>query len=338
LQSLQNKTFRSHKVTRSYMEILKSEGIDLLFFTHQRPPYIAPIVYAAQQLKVKTAAFVFSWDNLASKGRMASNFDYYLVWSDLMKQDLLKYYSSVLAESVAIVGTPQFEPYIMPEYKMQAEAFYQLFDINTDLKTICFSCGDSSTSKNDELYIETIADAIKHNKIPQVNFVVRTSPAEDSERFSELVKRYPFIRWHFPKWEQTRSVHQESWSQRIPTTRDLKELRGLLEYSDININMLSTMSLDFMLFNKPVINTVFGNVSNGLYNDQRFLGYEHIMHVVDSKATKIVTDAGELITAINDYLQEDQDKNFRATLLEQQIGVALENTSSTVVKKLKEWL
>ena len=338
LQSLQNKTFRSHKVTRSYMEILKSEGVDLLFFTHQRPPYIAPIVYAAQQLKVKTAAFVFSWDNLASKGRMASNFDYYLVWSDLMKQDLLKYYSFVLAESVAIVGTPQFEPYIMPEYKMQVEEFYQLFDINTDLKTICFSCGDSSTSKNDELYIETIADAIKHNKIPQVNFVVRTSPAEDSERFSELVNRYPFIRWHFPKWEQTRSVHQESWSQRIPTTRDLKELRGLLEYSDININMLSTMSLDFMLFNKPVINTVFGNASNGLYNDQRFLGYEHIIHVLNSKATQVVTTANDLLLAIVNYLENDNDTSHRANLISQQVGVDLKNTSDTVVNTLKQWV
>lgn len=338
LQNLQNITFDRHKITRGYQYILKKEAFDLLFFTHQRPPYIAPLVYAAQQLKIKTAAFIFSWDNLASKGRMASNFDYYLVWSALMKRDLLKYYSAITPQSVAIVGTPQFEPYVMPKYKMTSEAFYDVFELQPHLKTICFSCGDSSTSKNDELYIETIAEAIKNKQIPEVNFIVRTSPAEGRERFKVLVARYPFIRWHFPKWELTRSAHQESWSQRIPTVSDLKELRGLLEYSDLNINMLSTMSLDFMLFNKPVINTVFGTATNGLYDDQRFLDYEHIMHVVDSKSTKIVKDAGQLITAITNYLQDDQDAAFRTNLIEQQIGVALENTSSTVVKKLKEWL
>ncbi|TYC17005.1 hypothetical protein ES677_02165 [Bizionia gelidisalsuginis] len=337
-QSLQNKTFSTHKVTTSYQDILQKEEIDLLFFTHQRPPYIAPLVYAAQQQKIKTAAFIFSWDNLASKGRMASSFDYYLVWSALMKRDLLKYYSSITSESVAVVGTPQFEPYVMPEYKMKASEFYELFEIKSTLKTICFSCGDSSTSKNDELYIETIAEAIKNQMIPKVNFIVRTSPAEGRERFESLVVRYPFIKWHFPKWELTRIGHQESWSQRIPTVRDIKELRGLLEYSDININMLSTMSLDFMLFNKPVINTVFGTATNGLYDDQRFLGYEHIMHVVNSKATKVVTNANELVAAITVYLLEDQDAPFRTNLVEQQIGVALENTSSTVVKKLKLWL
>src|SRR5690606_24507993 len=82
LQKLQNSTFSNHKITKKYASILRIEQFKLLFFTHQRAPYIAPMVYVAQKLKLETAAFIFSWDNLASKGRMASNFDYYLVWSD----------------------------------------------------------------------------------------------------------------------------------------------------------------------------------------------------------------------------------------------------------------
>ena len=119
-QKLQNKTFARHKITKQYQAVLEKEAIDLLFFTHQRPPYIAPLVYAAQKLKVKTAAFIFSWDNLASKGRMASNFDYYLVWSDLMKEDLLNFYETVKSSEVEVVGTPQFEPYVCLLYTSDA--------------------------------------------------------------------------------------------------------------------------------------------------------------------------------------------------------------------------
>lgn len=336
-QYFQNKTFANHTITAQYKTILEEEAIDLLFFTHQRPPYIAPLVYAAQQLKIKTAAFIFSWDNLASKGRMASSFDYYLVWSTLMKKDLLQFYSTIQDQHVKVVGTPQFEPYVLPRYKTSKADFIKAFRLDASLQTICFSCGDSSTSKNDELYITTIAEAIKNQQIPAVNFIVRTSPAEDPKRFDALVKGFPFIKWNFPKWEQVRANHQESWSQRIPSTEDVKQLRALLEYCDLNINMLSTMSLDFMLFDKPVINTIFGNATNGLYDDQRFLCYEHIMHVVDSKATNIVTTTAELIQAVNHDLTKDSNTKNRKQLIAEQIGVDLISTSQLTVKTLVQW-
>ncbi|WP_445734163.1 hypothetical protein [Mariniflexile sp.] len=336
-QKLQNSTFASHKITKTYQSILKEEQFNLLFFTHQRPPYIAPLVYAAQQQKLKTVAFIFSWDNLASKGRMASNFDYYLVWSNLMKQDLLQFYSSIKENQIAVVGTPQFVSYVMPEYKISKQDFISEFHLDESLKTICFSCGDISTSKNDELYIETIAEAIQNKLLKPVNFIVRTSPAEDPIRFKQLVEKFPFIKWNFPKWQQVRDNHQEAWSQRIPTIEDVKQLRALLEYSDMNINMLSTMSLDFMLFGKPVINPIFGNATNGLYNDQRFLGYAHIQHLVNSNATKVVKTKEQLLEAISDYLIKDEDAHNRENFIKQQVGVALDKTSKELVASLKAW-
>jgi hypothetical protein len=337
-QKLQNYTFSNHKITQLYKSILEQEQFSLLFFTHQRPPYIAPLVYAAQKNKLKTAAFIFSWDNLASKGRMASNFDYYLVWSELMKHDLLQFYTSIKEEQIKVVGTPQFVPYAMPEYQISKQDFISEFNLDSNLKSICFSCGDISTSKNDELYIETIAFAILNKSIEPVNFIVRTSPAEDPIRFKSLVNEFPFIKWNFPKWNQVRANHQESWSQRIPTLEDVKQLRALLEYSDLNINMLSTMSLDFMLFDKPVINPIFGNMGNGLYDDQRFLGYAHIQHLVNSQSSRVVKNKIELLNAISVYLNSDTDSVNRKNFIKQQVGVSLKETNKQLVLRLNEWM
>ena len=174
--------------------------------------------------------------------------------------------------------------------------------------------------------------------IEPINVIVRTSPAEDPIRFHSLVEKFPFIKWNFPKWLQVRANHQESWSQRIPTSTDVKQLRALLEYSDLNINMLSTMSLDFMLFDKPVINPIFGNASNDLYDDQRFLGYAHIQHLANSQSTKIVKDKEELIKAISDYLNSDTDSINRKNFIQQQVGVSLEETNKQLVLRLKEWM
>lgn len=334
----QQQTFKNNSIVVDYKTILEKENFGFIFFTHQRPPFIAPLVYQAEQLKIKTASFIFSWDNLASKGRMAANFDYYLVWSDLMKSELQQFYTKVDKKNIEVVGTPQFEPYVLERYKTSKGEFISKFDLNPDLKTICFSCGDISTSKNDELYISIIAKAILDKKIENVNFIVRTSPAEDAIRFKEIAKEFQFIKWNYPQWNLSRQGHQEVWSQRIPTVEDVKDLRSLLEYSDLNINMLSTMSLDFIQLDKPVINTVFGNDENGLYNDQRFLNYAHIVNVVNSKATKIVKNSAELITSVNLYLENATlDGQNRKQLLELQVSKPLPNTGKRIAETLLRW-
>ncbi|GIQ58554.1 hypothetical protein Flavo103_16900 [Flavobacterium collinsii] len=334
----QQLSFKNDSKTVGYRDILIKENFDLLFFTHQRPPFIAPLVYQAEKLNVNTASFIFSWDNLASKGRMAANFNYYLVWSDLMKSELQQFYSAVKSKDIEVVGTPQFEPYVLDHYKVSREEFVSKFQLNSNLKTICFSCGDIATSKNDELYIEIIANAIKEGEIKEVNFIIRTSPAEDPIRFSKYVEKFPFIKWNYPKWNLSRENHQESWTQRIPSVEDVKDLRSLLEYSDLNINMLSTMSLDFIQFDKPVINTVFGNSKNGFYDDQRFLNYAHIEKVVNSKATKIVKNKEELVNAINLYLENHKlDSENRKQLLQLQVSKPLQQTGKRIADTLLKW-
>jgi hypothetical protein len=336
----QQKTFNNHSITKQYYQLLKELQLDLLFFTHQRPPYIAPLVLVAEKLKIKTIAFIFSWDNLASKGRMAANFNGYLVWSELMKKELLTFYTSIKSEQIEVVGTPQFEPYVLSRYGYTSEAFHKRFELDNSKPTLLFSCGDVSTSPNDPLYIEAIASAIVNKDLcKDVNFLVRTSPAESPERFTSLAEKYPFIKWNYPKWVQARSNHQEAWSQRIPTVEDVHDLKSVLQYSAVNINMLSTMSLDFMLFDKPVINTVFGNATNSLANDQRFLKYAHIEHVVDSEANYLAKNREDLINAINTSLSHPKNKlNQQKQLLDLQIGKPLEETSRRIVNTLANFI
>jgi hypothetical protein len=335
---MQMHSIRKHPITENYTSLLKQHNPDILFFTHQRPPFVAPMIEAAQQSKIKTVAFIFSWDNLASKGRMAGNFDAYIVWSKLMKDELLHFYPSVKAEQIHVGGTPQFEPYVMDVYRTERSEFYKRFDIDATKPTICFSCGDISTSKNDELYITEIANAIRYKQLnKEVNFIVRTSPAESPERFFEIGKQFPFINWNYPKWNYAREGHPEPWTQRIPTPEDVKDLRALLEYCDVNINMCSTMSLDFMQFDKPVINPVFGNEDNGLYDDQRFLKYAHYERVAQSGAVAIVKNSEEMIASINGALQHPEKASAeRKKLLDIQIGRPLKGTSEAIAGVLYE--
>jgi hypothetical protein len=338
-EKMQFLSFSNDTITKEYIDLLRKDKPEHLFFTHQRPPYLAPFLYAGIINKIPTSTFIFSWDNLASKGRMLGTFDYFLVWSDLMKRELLYFYPNAKEKNVKVVGTPQFEPYVIKKYESTKENFINKFGLEANKKTICYSCADVSIGKNDPIVIEAIAEAIQNKEIEfPVQLIVRTSPAEDDSRFKTIREKYPEIIWNVPKWVLTRENHVESWSQRIPSEEDIVDLRTLLENVDLNINMCSTMSLDFMLFDKPVINTVFGNLANGLYNDQRFLEYSHFKKVVDSEGVTIAKNAAELTIQVNEALGKPEKRTLqRKELIQLQISQDLKGTSQRIAKTLREF-
>ena len=70
------------------LEQLKDIRPDILFCTHQRAiNAIAPLM-AARSLNIRTACFIYSWDNLP-KATMFVDADSYLVWSEHMKGELI---------------------------------------------------------------------------------------------------------------------------------------------------------------------------------------------------------------------------------------------------------
>lgn len=337
--SWQQKSFKNNKITNDYSKLLIENKVSLLFFTHQRPPFIAPLIYAAEQLKINTAAFIFSWDNLASKGRMAGNFDNYLVWSDLMKKELLQFYYSVSEKDIEVVGTPQFEPFIQINFGYDKNKLISKFKLDNEKPIILFTCNDSS-SENDPIYLDLLAQFIIDKKlVKEVNLIVRTSPAEEPGRFKSIMDKYEFIKWNFPDWKVKRQNHQENWTQRVPSLEDLNDLKSLLKYCDLNINVLSTITLDSFIFDKPVINPVFGNSDNGMFDDQKFLKYDHLSKLVDSNASWIVKNEKEYLAAINKILSnEDDRKNAREKFNQLQIGKPLEGTSKRIAETLLKWM
>ncbi len=99
--------------------------------------------------------------------------------------------------------------------------------------------------------------------------------------------------------------------------------------------MASTMSLDFMLFDKPVVNVAFGNEKNGLFDDQIFFNYLHYQYVLDSGAVIPATDKETLFNALDESLSyPEKRKNQRKELLDLEIGKPLEGTSKRIVNVL----
>ncbi len=310
----------------------------ILFCSHQRPNEILPPVLAARSLGIPTATFIFSWDNLTSKGRIAAPFDHFLVWSAQMRKELLQYYPDVTEDRVHIVGTPQFDPYGDEKVLWSREEFFQRIGGDPNRKLICYSGGDKFNGVSDPQHLRILLQAIADGKIkgnPQI--LLRPAPVDEGSRFEQLTKDFPDLIVAQPKWVHSQSGH---WALVVPLPEDIEMLANVTHHSDMNVNFGSTMTLDFAVHDKPVVNLAFDTIDPppfGMSLWDYLNAFDHYRPVIEMGAARFARSPEELIQHVNDYLADPSlDRAGRRAFAEFEVGVPVGRSSETIVEVLQE--
>ena len=228
---------------------LQDEKPSLVFCTNQRPMLaIAPIL-AAQKLKILTATFIFSWDNLP-KATMVIETDYYFVWSELMKNELLKYYPYINENQIFITGTTQFESHFDKNILVSKEKFFKDYNLDLQKEYICFSGDDETTSPDDPQYLFDLSIAVKNlnTKGYNLGIIFRKCPVDFSGRYNNVVEKFKdIIKEINPLWKAIGS----EWNAVLPTKVDNDLLANTINHTLLVANLGSSMVFDYVTFNKP---------------------------------------------------------------------------------------
>ena len=251
---LMKKIYTNERKTERYRlcrEQLEEHRPDLVFCTTQRATQaIAPIL-AAKDLGIPTACWIYSWDNLP-KGMSTIEADYYFVWSDLMKEQLLTYYPRIKAEQVTVSGTPQFEPHYDKTLIVPREEFCDEYGLDPGKKYICFSGDDMTTSPLDEYYLEDLAKAVSrlNEEGENLGIIFRPVPVDVNARYDFVLEQYPeLITVIRPLWKPM----GDQWNQIMPTKEDFGLLVNTCYHSELVVNICSSMVFDFAIHDKPCI-------------------------------------------------------------------------------------
>lgn len=310
----------------------------VLFCSHQRPLEVLPAVLAARTLGIPTATFIFSWDNLTSKGRIAAPFDYYLVWSDQMRRELVQFYPDVAPDRVHVVGTPQFEPYVDNSLLWSREEFFRRIGADPHRPLICYSAGEPGTTPEDHKHVRILMELIRDGQIqgnPQV--LLRPAPVvDDSARFADVRQEFAELIYAPPQWRHT---EPGKWVRVIPTREDVQFLANLTQHADLNVNMASTMTLDFALHDRPVVNVAFDVADPppfALPVWEYYYRFEHYRPVVELGAARFARSPAELAAHINAYLQDPTlDRAARKRLVALEVGIPLGESSGRIIDVLE---
>jgi len=279
LQKLRRKLKASERKSVFYKhckDVLEREKPDFIFCTNQRPVNtIAPLT-AAQDLEIPTSTFIFSWDNLP-KATMIVEPDFYFVWSEYMKEELINYYPFIISDNIFITGSPQFEPHFNLKLRKTRAAFFEENNLNLNKEYICFSGDDKTTCPDDAHYLQDVAEAIQSlNKAGEHNLGIlfRRCPVDFSDRYDKILEKYKDIIVPVaPKWEQVGGT----WNAVLPTKEDLQLQINTILHTKAVVNLASSMVFDYAIFNKPCLylNYNVANKQDESWNPQKVYDFVH---------------------------------------------------------------
>jgi hypothetical protein len=320
-----------------YTRLFEKDKPTVLFCANQQLASVLPPVLAARRLGIPTVTFIASWDNITSKGRIAAPFDHYLVWSDLMRKELHHDYPELPKDCVHVVGTPQFDAYADRSLLWSRREFLARVGADSERPLICYSGGDVSTCPDDQHHVKGLLRLVRAGRIvrnPQV--LLRPTPSDEGGRFHEVRREFPELIYAPPACIRTMP---HDWAGVIPLRDDVQFLANLTHHADLNINMASTMTLDFAIHDRPVVNIGFDATYPpplGQPMETLYYQWEHYRPVVDLGAARIAGSFENLAEHVNEYLDDPTlDRENRRRFVGLELGVPCGGGARSIIEVLE---
>lgn len=250
------------------------------------------LAYAGFKQKIPTVVLAHSWDNLPSRGMLSVRPERLLVWNELMKEQAVNLHS-MEEDKVSVVGVPQYEWYRMLSLECNEKSFYKKNNIPDGKRIITYTANASRIFPDEELFVEDLRNYI--SKQDDLVLIFRLHPEERKEFYFSRYSNDPHVIISNPD-----NGFRANPTENFGSEEAVKDFISLMKYSAVVINLASTITLDAVLFDTPVICPSFNyKLPQNSWNSAS-VWYEssHFEEIAKSGAVPIVSSFNELIDEI----------------------------------------
>jgi hypothetical protein len=251
-----------------------------------------------KQVGLKMVTSILSFDNITKRGWMPVTYDMYMVWNHYNLNELYHIYPETKQTTAHVVGAPQFDFYNKQEWLLPLDKWKsQVGIISNNKKIILYAGGPQDLFPEEPLYLKHIDEAINNNTIKDRPLVLfRCHPVDNIKRWKGAVGTSDNIIFDI-SWTGKDKLQHANISE-----NDIKKLCSTLQYTDVHINLCSTMTLDGSMFNKPQIGPAYltNKRTSKLLKQMYF--QKHFKPIVLGKGIELANSKEELITKINEAL------------------------------------
>jgi len=256
----------------------------------------AEAVVYARKYRMSTAAINFNWDNIHNGGVHFRRTDYLCLWSDITKGIAVREYGYV-SENVFVSGPVRFDNHVVPQRPLPGrEVFLRSKNLDPSEKTILLTTVTNGNYPEEHLVLADLIAARERGVFAGYpNIFVRLHPKEDERKFA------PFLTSSFKNFRL-----EPAGKRRTAATgaaieldeEDITNLTATLRYADMVVNYCSTMSLEAIFCDRPVVNICYPDRYARVY------AHRHYVPLLVLGAVRLVRSFEDLCAALNVYLAD----------------------------------
>lgn len=328
--------FKAH----SFEALLGKIKPDLVFATTMYAPDDVRLMYAARARGIPLVGMVKSWDNLTSKDNMLVPPDLLIVNNDVVKQEAIELHHYP-EERISVVGVSQFDTYVEGAIEPR-EKFFARMGLDPHKKLILYSAMGSWLVRYERKMIQLLAGIVAGGELHfPAQLLVRLHPAYTSE--DEALGDIPGVVVDRPG--HSHFAESNPWKADWKfTENDVAHLTATLRYSDVTLNSGSTMILDALCFDKPIIGIAFdARHPHEPYwrSARRLFKREHCAKLLPLGGMRVVENKEQLVETLKAYLQDPSlDRDGRRRMVDAECykldGKAGERIAGVLIGTLKQ--
>lgn len=277
-----------------FQEYFKKYQPQLVFSTDVFEPNDVDLLRGAISRKIYTIGMVRSWDNITTKGLNRIIPDKLVVNTEPIKKEAALF-NDVKPENIFIVGIPHYDNYILGSMVSREELFNKL-NLNPNKKTVFFA-------PPADLYVGANTISIKILELlnsMNAQIIIRSPVVGGVNlgRFGQGVPNKMAI--------DSPASAKDFFGANISKTAD-RHLMDLLYYADVVVAFASTLAIDAIVFDKPVVFIGFDGEPHSYWDSlARYYDYDHQRAILKTGGVRLARSPSELEEMINNYLINPQ--------------------------------
>jgi len=332
-----------HLHSEEAQSILQELNPRLVVSTYPVSIIEAKMIHSAKEQGIHTLLHLLSWDNITCKGKFPAVPDSFIAWGDIMFNELQEYYG-LTKEQVTICGVPHFDQHVEVRENPAPEAMLTELGLNPERPYLLVAMSSPRFAPKEIDIVEWLSSKTVQDFFgKEMQLVVRPHPqnvttfmAKESWLTRLDALKSDRVAIDYPRLSESKI----RWSMK---KQDMLRLSNLITGCSVCLNSGSTVSIDALMHNKPVILTSFDADANLPYwnSARRLVDYTHLKKLVAAGGALSVGSFAALGKAIQTYMTDpkgDLSKRREALFQEcyQDDGLATERVVAALENTLKK--
>lgn len=267
----------------------------------------AILLQNAKIMGLKRIIHLLSWDNITCKGVFPCDADDYIAWGKIMEEEFKTYYHAT-DTNIYPCGVPHFDVHFEIKNKEKDsifEGYLKSLGLDSDKPYLFFAMSAPYFTPHEIDVVEWLAAQVSSNVFgQQMQLIVRPHPQNVKGTMADLSwlprlnkLNNTRVAIDFPSLVESKLA----WSMQQD---DMLRLSTLLRHATVTINSGSTVSIDALMLDRPVVVSAFDADKELVWwrSIKRAMTFPHYKKLIATKGVRVAHDFSSFQQHILDYI------------------------------------